>query len=352
MAERADALLRLSQGGSVLLHSPENMRYFSGFLGEGALVIGEKTRAIVTDFRYVEAAGRQSPGWQVLSTAANRPESAVIAELVNDLGAPVLWEEDFLSIAAGAKLREAIRLPISGLGGLALALRAVKAEGEEEKMARAEKITEEAFLHILGFLKPGLTEREVALELYHAMLLRGADGLSFPSIVASGENGSLPHAIPSERKLQSGDLVTMDFGCVVDGYCADFTRTIALGRIDEELKTIYQIVLEANLLALDALQEGASGKGVDRLARDYIGKAGYGGRFGHGLGHGVGLQIHENPRLSPSAGDEPLLAGMAVTVEPGIYLPGKGGVRIEDLCILKPGGHRNLCKASKELITL
>ncbi|MDR3085289.1 MAG: aminopeptidase P family protein, partial [Christensenellaceae bacterium] len=310
MAGRAEKLLQLTRGETVLLHSPENMRYFSGFLGEGAVVVGEKLRAIITDFRYVESAGQQSPGWQVLSTAAGRPESAVIAELVNDLGAGVRWEEDFLSIAAGKKLSGAIRRPISDLGDAALGLRAIKDAGEEEKLAHAEEITEEAFQHILGFLKPGLTEREVALELYNAMLSRGASGLSFPSIAASGENGSLPHAIPGERKIKSGDLITMDFGCVWEGYCADFTRTVALGKIDEELKTVYQIVLDANLLALDALKEGISGKEVDRIAREYIDQKGYAGRFGHGLGHGVGLQIHESPRLSPSAGSDPLLAGM------------------------------------------
>lgn len=338
-------------GCTAIIHKPENMRYLSGFLGEGALLIGQDVNMIVTDFRYTEAAATQAPGWEIVMSSNELPQNQILAERANKIGKPIFWEEDFLTIREGKELGAKLDPAMKPLEGLVEALRIVKDDDEIATMAKASAITDAAFAEILTKLKPGLTEKQVALMLYNAQIERGASDLSFSTIVASGENASLPHAIPTDRVIQRGDVVTMDFGCKVNGYCSDFTRTVAIGEISPKLKEIYKIVLDANLMALDGLKPGKTGVAVDKIARDYIAKHGYGEYFGHGLGHGVGLMIHEAPRLSP-VGKTVLEPGMAVTVEPGIYLPGIGGVRIEDLCIVTEKGYRNLCASPKELITL
>ncbi len=352
MSTRLERFLSGIGGGVAIVHKPENMRYLSGFLGEGALVVSESKSAIITDFRYVEAAQRQSPGWEILSVGGDITQNKLIADCVRQAGGTALWEEDYLTIQEGRELARLLggQEPKS-LNGLPERLRIIKDEQEIAAMQRAAAITDDAFTHLLTWLKPGVTERQAALELFVYMLGHGAQDLSFSTIAASGENASLPHAIPSDRVIREGDVVTFDFGCKVDDYCSDFTRTVAIGKIDPKLQEIYQIVLEANLRALDALHAGKTGREMDSVARDIIAKAGYGDCFGHSLGHGVGRLIHEEPRLSQRS-DTVLEPGMAVTIEPGIYLPGLGGVRIEDLCVVEQDGHRNLCRSSKELITL
>ena len=328
-------------GRTAIVHKPENMRYLSGFLGEGAVVVTEKRNIIVTDFRYVEAAQRQSPGWEILSTGGGLTQNKIIADSVVEAAAPALWEEDMLTIQEGRDLKKLMpKAELLPMNGLPEKLRIIKDEDEIAAMQKAESITDDAFSYLLTVLKTGMTEKQAALELYNYMLSHGAEGLSFSTIAASGENASLPHAIPSDRVIRTGDVVTFDFGC-----------TVAMGPISEKLHEIYDIVLEANLTALDALRPGRTGREMDSVARDLIAKAGYGDCFGHGLGHGVGRLIHEAPRLSQSC-ETVLEPGMAVTIEPGIYLPGIGGVRIEDLCIVTENGQKTLSHSEKKLITL
>lgn len=230
-------------------------------------------------------------------------------------------------------------------------LRIVKTEKELASLARAEAIGDQAFTRILSDIRPGVTELEIAAKLDYYMKEAGAVGNSFDTIVASGLHSAMPHAIPSEKKIEAGDFVTMDFGCVYEGYCSDMTRTIVVGKADGKQKEIYRIVLEAQLAALQVIKAGMTGSEVDAVARRVIAEAGYGEYFGHGLGHSVGLFIHEEPRLSPKC-HEVLRENVIQTVEPGIYLPGFGGVRIEDLVCVTADGCRNFTHSPKELIEL
>ena len=227
----------------------------------------------------------------------------------------------------------------------------VKDQAELEKLERAEAIGDAAFSHIVNLIKPGISEAEIALELEFFMKKQGASGLSFDTIVAGGPNSSMPHAQVTERRIQQGEFVTMDFGCVYQGYCSDMTRTVAVGEPSEEMRQVYQIVLEANRRAMEQIREGQTCSFIDSLARDYIREQGYGDYFGHGLGHGVGLDIHEEQRFSPKC-DVVTKEHMAITVEPGIYLPGKFGVRIEDLVVVTKDGYETLSHSAKELMIL
>ena len=237
------------------------------------------------------------------------------------------------------------------LGDALSSFRKIKSPEELDRMERAERIGDEAFSYILNELKPGVTELQIAAKLEYFMRSHGAEGTSFDTIVASGYHSAMPHAVPTEKPLENGDFVTMDFGCRYQGYCSDMTRTVVIGKADPRQKEIYQIVLEAQQAALEGLRPGMTGTEGDRLARDVIEKAGYGEYFGHGLGHSVGLEIHEKPALS-TRDETVLLPGMIETVEPGIYIPGFGGVRIEDMVVLTETGIRNLTTSPKELIEL
>ena len=230
-------------------------------------------------------------------------------------------------------------------------LRAVKSADELEKIAAAQEVTDQAFERICGFIEPGLTERQIAAKLEYDMRLLGSDGPAFDTIVVSGENTSMPHGTPGDRKIQNGDFITMDFGAVFDGYCSDMTRTVAVGIISEEQKTIYHVVLEAQKRALSAICPGAICKEIDAVARDFIAKAGYEGFFGHGLGHSLGVEIHENPSFN-TRDDTVLKPGMVLSVEPGIYLPGKFGVRIEDIVSITQNGFKDFTSSPKHLLVL
>jgi Xaa-Pro aminopeptidase len=229
--------------------------------------------------------------------------------------------------------------------------RQIKTEQELSLLRKAEEIGDLAFSHILKVLKPGITELEVAAELEYVMKKNGASGLSFDTIVASGLHSSMPHAVPTDKKLEKGDFVTMDFGCIYHGYCSDMTRTVVIGRASEEQRRIYETVLHAQLKAMEGLRPGMKCVEVDRIARDFISEAGYGTYFGHGLGHSVGLYIHESPALNTR--DETVLQpGMIETIEPGIYIPGFGGVRIEDMGVVTEQGYRSFARSPKMLIEL
>ena len=347
-----DAFLERMGADAALIHRPENMRYLSGFAGEGCLFISRAVQAIVTDFRYVEAAGRQAPRWGVERTTAERRETAAVLELVKSTGAKTLCvETDYLTHDDYVKLSEALEgIELLPLKGLPEALRQIKDADEIACIREASRIASQAFVNILPRLHPGMTEIEAKIELEFEMLRLGSEGPAFDTISAAGVNGSLPHAVPSGYVIQPGDLLTLDFGATYKGYLSDITRTVAFGKVSSELRSIYDTVLRAQTAALDLIGPGVKCSDVDRAARD-VTEARYPGAFGHSTGHGVGLFIHESPRVS-TTDDTALRPGHVVTVEPGVYLPGIGGCRIEDTVIITEDGFINAMSAPKQLIEL
>ena len=338
-----DAMLLASQAGE---------RYAVGFHGEGLVLVTREGAHYSTDSRYIEAARQEVQGAQVELVTRERGHLALAAGYLQEHGLKrVGFESGAVSVDALARYERALPCTLVPAQDLPDGLRASKDGEELAAMEKAQRITDEAFQAILNFIRPGQTEREVAARLVYELLRRGGERVSFDPIVAAGANGSKPHAVPGDTVIQPGMFVTMDFGCVYEGYCSDMTRTVVVGKASEKQKEIYNIVLEAQLTSLAAVQPGKTGAEIDRIARDIIGKAGYGDYFGHGLGHSVGLFIHEEPRLSP-AGNEILQPGMTVTVEPGIYLPGVGGVRIEDLTAVTENGYENFASSPKELIEI
>ena len=337
---------------AALIHKPQNMRYLTGFTGEGCLFLSAQRQAVLTDFRYVEQLSRQAPSLECVRTRMGKSVETLVAELAAASGAKQLAvETDFLCYDDWAALRAALGdVALTPLAGLAEEMRLVKDEGEIDCIRRAADIACRAFKAILEVIRPGMTEREVAIALNYEMLRLGSEGEAFATIACAGLNGSLPHAVPGEHRLQNGELLTLDFGATFGGYRSDMTRTVGIGKVDGALKDIYQTVLEAHEMALDAIRPGAVCEEIDALARNYI-EARYPGTFGHALGHGVGLYIHEQPRLGK--GDKTVLQpGHVVTVEPGIYISGLGGCRIEDMAILTSDGFINPIAAPKQLIEL
>lgn len=337
----------------MIITKPENIRYFSGFTGEGALVLTGEKNTVITDFRYTEQAESQSPGWEIIQTSRDLRLPAAIGRALNASGAKsAYYESDHVTVKMLKDLSEALEgIELMEASDAADAARAIKSAEEIELHRRAAALTDQAFEYILTRLRPGVTEMQLKAELDFYFVTHGAEGASFNAIIASGPNGSLPHAEPSERKIEIGDFVTFDFGCKIGGYCSDFTRTVAVGKVDPKLDAIYQVVLQAQLAGVAAVRPGIEAGAVDKVCRDIITDAGYGENFGHGTGHGVGLLIHEAPRLGVDS-DTVLKPGMIVTVEPGIYLPGIGGVRIEDLVCVTETGCEVLSRYAKELITV
>ena len=338
--------------GCAVVHRPENIRYLSGFAGEGCLFISKEIRAVVTDFRYVEAAGREAPGWSVERTTADRKEADVLKALAARAGAgAALVETDWLTHDAYLRLERALEgVALTPMDGAPERLRQVKDADEIACILEASRIASQAFINILPRLHAGMTEIDAKIELEFEMLRLGSEGPAFDTIAAAGVNGSLPHAVPSAHAISAGELLTLDFGATYRGYRSDITRTVAFGKPSPELRAIYDTVRDAQQLALDAIAPGRRCCDIDRIARDYI-DARYPGAFGHSLGHGVGLYIHEQPRVSFNDATE-LLPGHVVTVEPGVYIPGVGGCRIEDTVILTSGGFINAMHAPKQLIEL
>lgn len=335
---------------AILVTRPENRRYITGFTGSsGYVVVSQDHAVLITDFRYIEQASSQAPGFRIVKHGVKVVDTikAVLTEIgVSSLGfekdvITYKQHETFCSELEGVKL-----VPVESL---VEKMRMVKDEDEIEKIQRAEALGDAAFSHILTVLRPGMTEIEVALEMEWFMRKNGAERLGFDIIVASGANGAMPHAVASAKQLVPGDLIVLDFGAVVEGYRGDTTRTVVLGRASDEQRKVYDTVLRAQQAALDSIKAGMKGEEAHAIAQRVIEEAGYGESFGHGLGHGVGLDVHEEPRLAPSSSTL-LEPGMVVSVEPGIYLPGKLGVRIEDLVVVEDRGVRNLTKSPKELI--
>lgn len=362
--KKLDKLLMDKEYDMVLIDSPWNLYYYTGFTGGEAMLVmpvgsdnPDGDIRIITDSRYYEQVEKECPDIELVRLE-NTTYIKVLEGLFEDLSGKDSNTESRIAIEGSMNLSRYLKLTeIAGKNSLVVEsdtineCRMVKDEGELELIRRAEAIGDEAFTHILDVIKPGISEKEISLELEFYMKKQGASKLSFDTIVASGANSSMPHAQVTDKKIENGDFVTMDFGCVYKGYCSDMTRTVAVGKPTEEMRKVYRIVLDANLRAMDGIREGMKCSDVDALARDYIKDMGYGDYFGHGLGHGVGLEIHEEPRFSPKC-DVITKAGMAITDEPGIYLPGRFGVRIEDLCVVKKDGYERLSKSPKELIIL
>ncbi|MBV9803633.1 MAG: aminopeptidase P family protein [Solirubrobacterales bacterium] len=353
MSARADRLTERLAGAGVdalLVTDLVNLRYLTGYTGSNGLaLIAPSARAFITDFRYVEQAAEE-----VDASFERRRASVDLLEAVKGaLPAGELrlgFEEAHVSVREYGRLRGLLpeRVELIGVHGLIERLRAVKEPGEVAAIREATKLADAALEALIARGLVGKTESELALQLEFDMRRRGAEQTSFPPIVAGGGHGALPHASPREVEVRRGDLVVIDWGARLDGYCSDCTRTIAAGAASDHAREIYQLVLDAQLAGLDAVAPGASGREVDKVARGLIEAAGYGERFGHGLGHGVGLEVHEAPRLAQRS-DAVLEPGNVVTVEPGVYLPGELGVRIEDLVVLTGRGREILTGLSKEL---
>jgi len=344
-------LMQLGIDGFLVMH-PKNRRYLSGFTGtSGTLLITQKQNILFTDFRYIEQANVQASDFQVIKHEF--PLVKTINEVIQRLPLETLgFEADFVTYNQFQEFQKAFTgIKLSPQEGIVKKLRMIKDEDEIKCITKAAAIADAAFENILKVIKPGMKEIEVALELETFMRSQGASGTSFATIVASGKRSALPHGIASEKVIEKGDFVTMDFGCIYQGYCSDMTRTVVIGEPTEKQREIYKIVLEAQLLGLESVKAGLGAKEVDLVSRMYISQNGYGEYFGHGLGHGLGLEVHENPSLSPRD-NTLLLENMAVTIEPGIYLPQWGGVRIEDLVIIKEMGHENLTRSPKNLIII
>lgn len=338
-----DAMMITSQPGEI---------YASGFYGEGIALISPKEVTYITDSRYIEVAEKQVTGANVVMVGRGRNYTALVNEFLARTGAKTLGiEERYLSLAAYRDYQEKLNAQLVPAGKLVLELRAGKDADELECMVKAQRIAERALEEIFNFLRPGVTEREVAAKLTYDMLRFGAEKNSFDPIVASGPNGSMPHAVPGDRAIQKGDFVTMDFGCVWGHYCSDMTRTVAVGQPTEEMVKVYDLVLKAQLAGIAASRAGVTGREIDAAARKVIEEGGYGEYFGHGYGHSVGLEIHESPNANTSD-TTPMPVGAVVSAEPGIYLPGRFGVRIEDVVIMEEKGCQVITKAPKELIIL
>ncbi len=353
MNERVRVLAdTLSEGEGALILSEPNRRYYTGFSSsDGALWVTAEEAGFLTDFRYSEAAAREVDGIPVTESARLFRDAA--EQLYSRGIRRVLLESERITLADRDRLRKA-QGDIEWAGGDTLddAIRSQRRRKEPQELAAiraSQALTDASLTYILERLAPGVSEREIALDIEMFMRKEGASAVAFDLIVAAGENGSLPHAVPGDRRIRKGDFVTMDIGAVVDGYCSDMTRTVAVGEADDEQKAVYATVLSAQKACLAGLKPGLSGKEGDALARDVIDAAGYGANFGHSTGHGVGLEIHEFPRLSPGEQTE-LMPGDVVTVEPGIYLPGRLGVRIEDMVAVTRDGVEDFTRSPKELL--
>lgn len=343
--DRLEGLLAERELDRMLVTDLTNVRYLTGFTGtNGACICGPGIRLFLTDFRYTERAAAEVEGWETLTIAADW-----LKGIAERLQGRVGFEDDQMSVRLLEKLKE--KLPegveMVAAGGRVEQLRRVKDDEELAKIAEASKLADEVWAWSLERGLAGRSEREVARAAEARIRELGGDP-SFPAIVAAGPDGALPHAEPGEREIGRGELVVFDMGAQLDGYCSDGTRTLATGEPGEEARAVYEVVREAQQKSLEAIRAGVKGEDVDGVAREVIDAAGHGDHFGHGLGHGVGLEVHEAPRLSLRS-DDVLAVGEVVTVEPGIYLPGNLGVRIEDLVVVEDEGLRNLSTLSKEL---
>lgn len=335
----------------ILITNPYNRRYISNFTGTaGIILISSEKAQFITDFRYVEQAAKQCIGFEIIQH--NGVAADEIARQVSALGIQKLgFEEEDLTYSSFKIYEKVIKAELVPVSGLVEKLRLIKTDSEIKILKEAADIADAAFKHILDFIRPGKTELEVANELEFFMRKAGAASSSFDTIVASGIRSALPHGVASEKVIEKGDFVTLDYGAYFKGYVSDITRTVAVGKPDPKLKEIYGIVFDAQARGMDGIKPGMTGKEADALTRNFITDHGYGEYFGHSTGHGIGLEVHEGPALSFRS-DIVLEPGMVVTCEPGIYIPGLGGVRIEDDTVITLEHNEALTTSPKELIIL
>ena len=349
-ADRLAGLLAERELDLLLVTNLVNVRYLTGFSGSNAAcLVGHDLRAFVTDFRYLTQAERQvGAEWERV-----RGKQDLLGEAAERMSGRVGFEDRTMTVHQHKRLSGLVPdgAELVAAGPLVEELRSVKEDGEVAAIREAAKLADAMLEWVAARGVVGLTERELALELEHEMVRRGASGPSFPSIVAAGPNGSKPHAEPDDRPIGGGELLTIDLGCILDGYCSDCTRTFATGELPDEQAEVYELVLRAQEQSLAAVRAGADGKAVDAVSREIIGDAGHGDHYGHGLGHGVGLEVHEGPRLSPLSEDT-LKEREVVTVEPGVYVPDRYGVRIEDLVVVTGDGCEVLSGFPKSLTTI
>ena len=337
---------------AMLITSEPGEFYAAGFHGEGVALITRTQSWYYTDSRYIEVARQQVAGAQVGLIRTGQTYRGLVGELVAAQGIRRLgFEDKSMSVADYQMWSGEVQAQFVPASELLTQLRMVKDDGELAAMREAQRVTDETFTEILGYLKPGVAECEIAAQLTYLMACKGAQRNSFDPIVACGANGSKPHAVPGQDQIQAGQFVTLDFGCVVGGYCSDMTRTVAVGQPTQEMRLVYDTVLRAQQAGIAAARAGVTGAQVHHAGAQVIAQAGYGDYFGHGFGHSLGIEIHENPRFSP-LWDKPIPAGACLSAEPGIYLPGRFGVRIEDVIILTEDGCIDITNSPKDLIVL
>lgn len=351
IARIQEQLIRQGLDG-LLLTDEKNQRYAAGFaFTDGAVLVGREKAWLITDSRYIEAASATAaPVVTVWLYDRERPLMSRLKEAIREAGMERLAAEDGkLSHREYLDYEKALGMTLHPAGELMARLRAAKTEEEIGAMRAAQAIAERALEEVLSLIRPGMTEKQVMAELVYRTLRHGSEGNSFDPIVVSGPNTSLPHGVPGDRVIRRGDFVTMDFGCLKEGYCSDMTRTVAVGEATEEMRNVYDIVLKAQLAGITTARAGIPGREIDAAARKLITEAGYGPYFGHGFGHSLGLDIHEAPSAN-TRGEEPMPVGAVCSAEPGIYLPGRFGVRIEDVMILRENGCEVITKAPKALL--
>lgn len=334
---------------AILITNPVNRRYITNFTGSnGIALITEKEQFLITDFRYIEQAKKQADYFTIIRH--EREIENEINRLLNKLEVKNLgFEAQYVTYENYRKYDDLFPVQLIPVKNVVEQLRVIKTEEEINTIKKAAKIADLAFEHILKYLKAGVKELDVATELEYFMRKQGASSSSFDIIVASGWRSALPHGIASDKVIEEGELVTLDYGAIYDGYVSDITRTVAIGKINDELTKIYEIVKEAQQRGLDGIKPNITGKEADEFTRNYIEEQGYGKYFGHSTGHGIGLEVHEGPTLSPRS-ETVLEKNMVVTVEPGIYVPNVGGCRIEDDIVITENGNERLTFATKELI--
>ena len=340
-----------SDSEGLLLTSRYSRYYAAEYdIAEGVAIVTAKGCRYFTDSRYIESAEKGITGMEVHMVGRGRGYSQLINQAIEDFGIEKLgYEENYLTVAELLSYEKNLKAQLVPAQRGINSFRATKEPWELELMIRAQEITDKAFTEICTRIKAGMTEKELAAELIYCLYKNGGEGLSFDPIVVSGPNTSLPHGVPGDRKLQEGDFITMDFGVLYKGYCSDMTRTVALGYATDEMRKVYDTVLAAQLAGIAVTRAGIVGKEVDAAARKVIEDAGYGEYFGHSYGHSLGLEIHESPNCAPGS-DVVMQSGVVCSAEPGIYLPGKFGVRIEDVVIFEENGCTDITHSPKNLI--
>ena len=339
---------------AMMVTSSPNRLYATQFHSSaGVAVVTREKSYFFTDSRYIEAAGKRITGAEIRQSTDSVSLMDLTNEVIKARGIQKLgFEEQYATVEEYNRWKEKLACQeLVPAAKLLMELRCVKEQAEVDCMIAAQRIAEKALKDAFDFIKPGVTEKEISAFLQYRMLCHGAEKMSFEPIVVSGVNSSMPHGVPSDKKVEAGDFVTMDFGCVYGGYCSDMTRTVAVGFATEEMEKVYYTVLDAQKAGIAAAKAGVTGRFVHETAAKVIGDAGYGAYFGHGFGHSLGVEIHENPRFSQQ-NDQPVPAGAVMSAEPGIYIPGKFGVRIEDVIVLGENACTDIMEAPHELIVL